>query len=68
MAYIPTYEREAREEGLQQGRKEGRDEGRDEANLDAARAFLANGVDINIIAKSLGLSKKIIEALAPTTH
>ncbi|MCP4154243.1 MAG: hypothetical protein GY757_41345 [bacterium] len=65
MAYIPTYEREAREEGLQQGRKEGRDEGRDEANLNAARAFLANGVDINIIAKSLGLSKKIIEGLAP---
>ncbi|MCP4151633.1 MAG: hypothetical protein GY757_28075 [bacterium] len=60
MAYIPTYERKARAEGLQEGMEKGK--------LDAARALLVNGVDINIIAKSTGLSRKKLEALAPTPH
>ncbi|MCP4157202.1 MAG: hypothetical protein GY757_56345, partial [bacterium] len=75
MAYISTYEREAREEGLRQGRAEGRDEGRDEARdearvatLNTAGVLLANGVDISIIAESTGLSREKIESLAPTTH
>ncbi len=76
MAYIPTYERKARDEGLQQGMEEGiekgiekgKEEGKEEANLNAAKILLANGVAINLIAKSTGLSRKKLEALAPTTH
>ncbi len=64
MAYIPTYEREAREEGIQLGIKKGKEE----ANLNTARELLANGVDINIIAKSTGIPKEKIESLTPTTH
>ncbi|MCP4155262.1 MAG: hypothetical protein GY757_46480 [bacterium] len=67
-----TYEREAREEGLQQGiqhgREQGREEGKEEGKLEAALGLLANGVDIDVIVKSLGISKKKVENLALTTH
>ncbi len=67
-----TYEREAREEGLQQGiqqgREQGREEGKEEGKLEAARAFLANGVDIDLIAKALEIPKEKIEAHTPATH
>ncbi len=64
MTYIPTYEREAREEGIQLGMEKGIEKGK----LDTARALLANGIDIDIIVKSTGISKKKIKSLAPTTH
>ncbi|MCP4149499.1 MAG: hypothetical protein GY757_17255 [bacterium] len=71
-----TYEREAREEGFQQGMKigmkeglkEGLEEGLEEGKLEAARAFLANGVDIDLIAKALEIPKEKIEAHTPATH
>ena len=46
-----------------QFREEGLVEGRAEAKLEAAKNLKNNGVSIEIIAKSLGLSKKEIEKL-----
>ncbi|MGI1689226.1 Rpn family recombination-promoting nuclease/putative transposase, partial [Providencia sp. 2024EL-00811] len=52
---------EGREEGLKEGRKEGREEGRKEGIQDAritlARNFLRNGVSLEIIMESTGLSR-----------
>ena len=49
----------AKAEGIAEGRKEGRNE----RALEIAKAFLENGVNIDIIAASTGLSKEEIEAL-----
>lgn len=54
---------EARIEGEKQGRAEGRAEGEQNERLKNARSLKANGVDINIIAKSLGLTIEEIKNL-----
>ncbi len=58
------WKEEARQEGLEEGRKEGRkegikkgrEEGREEARLDAATNLIKNGVSLEVISKSLGIS------------
>ncbi|EKH6498579.1 MULTISPECIES: RpnC/YadD family protein [Enterobacterales] len=58
---------EGREEGLKEGRKEGREEGRKEGIQDAritlARNFLRNGVSLEIIMESTGLSREELISL-----
>ena len=58
---------EGRAEGLAEGRKEGRkeglSEGRKEERLKNARSLKVNGVSIDVIAKSLGLSEEEVAAL-----
>ncbi len=58
---------EGKEEGLAEGeargRKEGKEEGRKERALEIAKAFLENGVSIDIIAASTGLTEEEIKAL-----
>jgi hypothetical protein len=76
MPYIPTYEREARKEGMEEGLakgrqigvKEGKQIGVKEEKLKTARELVKNGVDITIIAKATGLSIKEIEKLASSVH
>jgi predicted transposase/invertase (TIGR01784 family) len=57
----------AREKVLAEGRAEGeaigRAEGRAEERLENARSLKANGVPVEVIAKSLGLSSEEIEKL-----
>ena len=51
------------EGGYKKGRAEGREEGRAEERLKNARNLKANGIAIDVIANSLGLSQDEIEAL-----
>lgn len=46
-----------------EGEKKGRAEGRAEEKLNNARSLKKNGVPIDLIAKSLGLTTEEIEAL-----
>jgi hypothetical protein len=72
MPYIPTYEREARKEGIEEGKrvgvKEGKRVGVKEGKLETARELVKNGVDITIIAKATGFPIKEIEKLAASVH
>ncbi|MEY0325102.1 hypothetical protein AB7W26_18115 [Providencia rettgeri] len=56
-----------RQEGLLEGREEGREEGRKEGIQDAritlARNFLRNGVSLEIIMESTGLSREELISL-----
>ncbi|MCP4146399.1 MAG: ISNCY family transposase, partial [bacterium] len=52
MAYVTSWERIARKEGIEDGRKEGKKEG----ILETALEFIKNGVGLDIIARSTGLS------------
>ena len=54
---------EGRQEGRLEGRQEGLQEGRQERELEVAKNFKANGVSIEIIAKSTGLSPEEILTL-----
>ena len=54
---------EGRAEGLEEGRAEGLEEGRAEEKLSNARSLKENGVPIDIIAKSLGLTAEEIASL-----
>ncbi len=56
-------ERVLMEGGYKKGRAEGREEGRAEERLKNARNLKANGITIDVIASSLGLSQDEIEAL-----
>lgn len=49
--------------GRAEGRAEGREEGRIEERLKNARNLKANGIPLDVIASSLGLSQDEIEAL-----
>ncbi|MCP5102670.1 MAG: hypothetical protein GY950_04790, partial [bacterium] len=60
MPYVTSWERDAREEGVKRGEKIGK--------LEAAREFLRNGVDIDIVVKSTGFSREEIVKLAETIH
>ena len=51
------------EEGEAKGRKEGREEGAWEERFRLARALLANGVEMEVIVASTGLSEEEIKAL-----
>ena len=53
---------EGRKEGKEEGRKEGREEGREEEKREIARNLLLQGISIEIICKTTGLSKKEIES------
>ncbi|MBR1933546.1 MAG: PD-(D/E)XK nuclease family transposase [Prevotella sp.] len=53
-----------RKEGLEEGRKEGMEEGRKEERLANARSLLANGLPLDLIAKSLSLTHDEIEILS----
>ena len=53
----------AREKVLAEGRAEGLVEGRKEERLKNARSLKVNGVSIDVIAKSLGLSEEEVAAL-----
>ena len=54
---------EAKEEGLAEGRQEGLAEGARQKAIEDARNLKAAGVDINIIAKCVGLSVEEVEKL-----
>ena len=56
-------ERSARSEGIEEGIKKGIGQGARLAKLEAAKNFKKNGVDIEIIAKSTGLTIEEIENL-----
>lgn len=64
MAYVTSWERIAKKDGKIKGKREGKREGK----LEAAVELLKNGVDINIIVKSTGLTRKEIEKAADTIH
>jgi predicted transposase/invertase (TIGR01784 family) len=48
---------------LDTAKEEGREEGREERNIEIAKELLKNGIDINIISKSTGLTQEQIERL-----
>ncbi|MCE1736584.1 hypothetical protein LWT78_23475 [Enterobacter hormaechei] len=54
---------QGREQGREQGLEQGREQGREQGKLETARAFLQNGVSVDIIIRSTGLSREQIEAL-----
>ena len=54
---------EARRKGLADGKKEGKREGKIEKAREIAKNLLENGVSIEIIKKSTGLTEKEIENL-----
>ena len=51
------------QDSKREGRKEGRLEGRREKAVEAARNFKENGVDIQLIAKCVGLSVEEVKKL-----
>ncbi len=67
MAYIPTWEREARDEGIQigteKGLKKGHREGHREANRTNAVKMVQSGIAINLAAQITGLSALEIRQL-----
>ncbi len=84
MAYVTSWERIAKKDGIKEGRKEGRKEGmkdgmkdgikvgmkdgKKEEKLDTARRLIKRGVDMDIIATATGFPKKEIEKIAATVH
>ena len=56
-------EKKGRELGLEAGRAEGKAEGKVEGKVEVARALKLNGVSVDIIARSTGLTPTQIEAL-----
>ena len=72
MPYVTSWERIAKEEGVKIGEKIGEERGEKRGEkrgkLEAAREFLRNGVDIDIVVKSTGFSRREIEKLAKTVH
>ena len=54
---------EARRKGLAEGKKEGKKEGKIEKTREIAKNLLENGISIEIIKKSTGLTEKEIENL-----
>ncbi|MCP4213450.1 MAG: hypothetical protein GY765_02285 [bacterium] len=66
MEYTPTWLRESE----RIGREKGRDEGREEEKLANARAFLEEGVSIDVIAKCTGMTEVKLRKLLklPQVH
>lgn len=67
MPYVTSWEKiakkQGRKEGRQEGRQEGWKEGWQEGKLETARELIKNGVGIDIVAKSTGLPRQVIEKL-----
>ncbi len=53
----------AKHEGRQAGLQEGREEGKKERDIEIARELKRNGVSMDVIALSTGLTKEQIEKL-----
>ncbi len=76
MAYVTSWERIAKKDGIKEGMKDGMKDGikvgmKDgikEGKLDTARELLKRGVDMDIIAAATGFPKQEIEKLAETVH
>ncbi len=58
----PLY-KDGLQKGIEKGLKKGIEKGRKERDVAIAKTLLKQGVDIEIIIKSTGLSKKEIEKL-----
>ena len=56
------------EEGVKIGVEKGEKKGVEKAKLETARELVKNGVDIDVIARSAGLSRGKIEKLAEKVH
>ena len=56
-------EEEGLKKGIKQGVKQGVKQGEAMSKLRIAKAFIYNGVDINLVSKCTGLTKKEIENL-----
>ena len=54
---------EAKKEGIEKGIKQGMKQGAKENSIEIARTMLKENIDINIIIKCTGLTKKEIENL-----
>ncbi|MDX7986989.1 transposase, partial [Xenorhabdus sp. 12] len=52
-----------REEGLQQGMSQGIQQGEQQASINIARTLLKNGVNIELIMESTGLSREDLLSL-----
>ena len=61
-AAYEIIKKEGKEEGLQEGIQKGKLEGRFEGKLETARNFLGNGVTLEIVLKSTGLSAEQLKA------
>ncbi len=59
----PLY-KDGLQKGIEKGLKKGIEKGRKERDVAIAKTLLKQGVDIEIIIKSTGLSKKEIQSLA----
>lgn len=56
------------EKWIEEGVKIGVEKGMEKAKLETARELVKNGVDIDVIARSTGLSRGEIEELAEKVH
>ena len=61
---VTTAEKKGRAEGLAEGMEKGRAEGRAEERLKNARNLKKNGVPVDVIAVSLGLTEEEIAQLS----
>ena len=61
---MPSLAQRWIEQGIEQGIEEGRVEGK----IETARELIKNGVAVDVIARSTGLSKKELEKIAAKTH
>ena len=61
--YVKPKLEEARAEGRAEGRTEGRTEGRAEGRTEVALGLLREGVSLEVISKTTGLSTKEINKL-----
>ena len=55
----------AREKGLEEGMEKGIEKGAAQSKAEIARAMLAEGLDVAIIAKCTGLTAEEVAALKP---
>ena len=49
--------------GINAAKREGREEGAHETAIANAKSFYANGVSVEIIAKSLGMSEEVVKGI-----
>lgn len=60
MPHVTSWERTAEERGIKIGKKE--------EKIEIAKELIKNGIDMNIIAKSTGISREELEELATDAH
>lgn len=61
---METARKEGRAEGRAEGREEGREEGRAEERIKNARSLMDNGIPLEVIQKSLGLTDEEMNRIA----